>query len=196
MNNRYPNLLRISLLFFFCNFFFFNLNAFPISDGDSTETEIQKEDVKFGSNVFSWTKGFAPNESTAEGIVVVQIIGLILTPVLLFVPFAWTLALGFFGIWLTFLILIGIAVIIQFVLLGVILEELSHASHGGFGPDLRGLGLAIFGGFFFWFSLVGGLICLIWGLIVNLAFLWIFGAAFLGLAFILLLILLLHPQID
>lgn len=196
MNNRYSKFLRVGLMLFFASFFFCNLNAFPISDGDSTKTEIHKEEVNSSSTIFSWKKSFAPNESTAEGIVILQIIGLMLTPALLFVPFAWMLALGIFWAWLTFLILIGIATIIQFVLLGIILEELSHPSSGGFGPDLRGVGLAIFGGFFFWFSFMGGLICLIWGLIVNLAFLWIFGAAFLGLSLILLLIMLMHPKMN
>jgi hypothetical protein len=171
--------------------------ALPISEGDSTKVEnVQQNEHKLNSHFgVKKSKRKVFKATTDRGIVEITLLAI--SPFIVFVPFAWTFALAIFWAWLPLMILIGVLILIQFGLLFSMLYQLANTTRsGGFGPDLRGLGLAIFGGFFFWFSLTGGLTTLIWGLVVALPVLWIIGASLLGLALILLLILLLHPDVN
>lgn len=156
-----------------------SLSALPISEGE----ENSKAEVNSSRHKHSAYHWAAPNKASSK-INVIAGLGLFLMPFLLFIPFAWTYVLGMSGLWLTALILIGIASLIQAILTIIGLGNVASAEGK----------LKLWGTSFAWFSLMGGSISLIWGLVAGVSFLWILGIPFFILAFALMILLVTHPN--
>ncbi len=161
-----------------------HIQALPISDGAKTEEPMEQNSKEVHS--------FSPKNNIRT---ILPIIGIALIPFVLFIPFAWSFVMGFPILWISLLALIGVATLLQIILVIWNLFYLANTSKAGFGPDLRGLGLGIFGSLLTWFASIGGLITLIWGLIAGVNLLWIMGASLLLIALITFIILRTHPDV-